>query len=80
MFVIFYRQNSIKKELTDSYTPQQNGVIERKNKTIVKMARSMMKAKGLPTGYWGEVVTIAVYLINRCPTKSVHNKIPFDAW
>ena len=34
------------------------------------MARSMMKEKGLPT----------IYLINRCPTKSVHDKIPLEAW
>ena len=39
-----------------------------------------MKEKGLPTEFWGEVVAIVVYLINRCPTKAVHDKIPLVAW
>ena len=51
MFVNFCKQNDFKKELTASYTPQQNGVAERKIRTIVEMARSMMKEKGLPTEY-----------------------------
>ena len=38
------------------------------------MERNMMKAKRLPTEYWREVVAIAVYLINRCPTKLVHKE------
>ena len=78
MFVNFCKQNGIKKELTVGYTPQQNGVVERKNMTIVEMARSMMKATGLPTKYWGETIAIAVYLINWCPTKLVCDKIPLE--
>ena len=50
-FIIFCRKYGIKKELTASYTPQQNGVAERKSRTIVEMARSMMKEKGLPTEF-----------------------------
>ena len=50
-FVNYCRNHGIKKELTASYTPQQNGVAERKNRTIVEMARSMMKEKGLPTEF-----------------------------
>ena len=80
MFVIFCRKNDIKKELTTNYTPQQNGVTERKKRTIVEMERSMMKEKGLPTKYWGEVVATTIYLINKCPTKFVHDKIPLEAW
>lgn len=75
-FVNFCRKNGIKKELTANYTLHQNGVAERKNKTIVEMARSMMKAKGLPIEYWGEVVAIVVYLVNRSPTKAIRDKIP----
>jgi len=47
------------------YTPQHNGVSERKNRTIMDMARNMLKAKGMPNYFWAEVVTCAVYLINR---------------
>ena len=44
------------------------------------MVRSMMKAKGLPTKYWGEVVATSIHLIHRCPTKGVSDKIPLETW
>ena len=44
------------------------------------MVRSMLKAKHLPHEYWAEAVTCAVYILNRCPTKPVMNKIPEEAW
>ena len=53
---------------------------KRKNRTIVEMERIMVKKKGLPTKYWGEVVATTIYLINRCPTKPVCDKIPLEAW
>ena len=53
-------KHGIKKELTAGYTPQQNGVVERKNRTIVEMARSMMKEKGLPSEFWGEAMATIV--------------------
>ena len=46
----------------------------------MEMARSMLAAKHLPNEYWGEVVATAVYIMNRCPTKSVKNKVPQEAW
>eukprot|EP00253_Pinus_taeda_P006975 PITA_06975 len=74
------RENGIRKQFTARYTPQQNGVAERKNRTILDMARSMLKAKHLPHEYWAEAVTCAVYILNRCPTKAVMNRIPEEAW
>ena len=62
------------------HTPQQNGVAERNNRIIVEMAKSMIHAKGMPQSFWGEAVYTAVYLLNRCPTKAVENKTPFEAW
>eukprot|EP00253_Pinus_taeda_P005509 PITA_05509 len=44
------------------------------------MVRSMLKAKHLPHEYWEEAVTCAVYILNRCPTKAIMNKIPKEAW
>ncbi|XP_022876705.1 uncharacterized protein LOC111394888 [Olea europaea var. sylvestris] len=73
-------KNGIKRQLTVSRTPQQNGVAERKNRTIVEMARSMLKGKGLPNLYWAEAVNTAVYILNRSPTKAVRNKTPYEAW
>ena len=78
-FVIFCRKHGMKKEVTASYIAQQNGVSKRKNRTIVEMAQSMMKEKGLPTKFWGEAVATVVYLINRCPTKAVRDRIPMEA-
>jgi hypothetical protein len=65
---------------TAPYNPQQNGVVERRNGTVVATARSMLKSKGLPRWFWGEAVNTAVYVLNRCPTKSVDGMTPFEAW
>lgn len=70
----------VRRQLTAPYSPQQNGVVERRNQTIVAAARSMLKAKGLPGYFWGEAVATAVYLLNRSPTKSVEGMTPFQAW
>lgn len=79
-FLCFCRENGIHKQFTARYTPQQNGVAERKNRTIMDMARSMLKAKHLPNNYWAEAVHYAVYILNRCPTQAVMNKVPEEAW
>ena len=44
------------------------------------MVRSMLKAKHLPNEYWDEAVHCAAYVLNRCPTKSVMNKVLEEAW
>ncbi|GKV19034.1 hypothetical protein SLEP1_g29334 [Rubroshorea leprosula] len=53
------------------YTPQQNGVSERKNRTVMEMARSMLFEKNLPKKFWAEAVHTAVYLLNGLPTRAV---------
>ncbi|KAF8783882.1 hypothetical protein HU200_000329 [Digitaria exilis] len=68
------------RHLTAPYSLQQNGVIERRNQTIVGMARSMLKAKKMPTAFWGEAVTMVVFILNRAPTKSLKGITPFEAW
>jgi hypothetical protein len=47
---------------------------------MVGMARSMIKAKGLPRVFWGEAVNTAVYILNRSPTRSLDGKAPYEAW
>lgn len=79
-FQDFCKNNGIHQQYTARYTPQQNGVAERKNRTIMEMARSMFKAKNLPNEYWGAAVKYAVHILNRCPTKSVENMVPEEAW
>ncbi|CAM8934015.1 unnamed protein product [Rhodiola kirilowii] len=63
-FSTYYRDEGIRRKLSASYTPQQNGIAERKNRTIFEVARSMLKAKELPKPYWVEAVSCAVFLLN----------------
>lgn len=79
-FMEFCRKEGIKRQLTVSRSPQQNGVAERKNRTIVEMARSMLKGKNLPNILWAEAVHTAAYILNRSPTKAVRSKTPYEAW
>jgi transposase InsO family protein len=79
-FKAFCEAHGIQWYLTVPYSPQQNGVMERRNHTMVAMARSMMKSKGMPGRFWGEAVSTAVYLLNRAPTKSVVDMTPYEAW
>jgi transposase InsO family protein len=67
-------RRGVQRQLTAPYTPQQNGVVERRNQTIVGMARSILKAKALPNFFWGEAVHIAVHLLNRAPTRALDGK------
>jgi hypothetical protein len=79
-FMDYCKEKGIKRQLTIRKTPQQNGVAERKNRTIAEMARSMLKGKGLPNTFWAEAVNTAVFILNRSPTKAVRNKTPYEAW
>ena len=76
-----YCQNvGIQRQLTAAYSPQQNGVAERKNRVIDDMANSMLQEKGMPKSFWAEAVNTAVYILKRSPTKAVPNRTPFEAW
>ena len=79
-FLEYCKEKGIKRQLTVRKTPQQNGVAERKNRTIAEMARSMLKGKGLPNTFWAEAVNTTVFILNRSPTKAVQNKTPYEAW
>ena len=46
---------------------------------VVGMARSMLKAKKMPAAFWGEAVSMAVFILNRTPTKSLKGTTPFEA-
>ncbi|KAL4318116.1 hypothetical protein GQ457_18G020990 [Hibiscus cannabinus] len=79
-FWMFCEENGIHRELTTPYTPEQNGVAERKNRTVVEMARSMLQEKGLPNHFWGEAVATTVYILNISPTRAVPNQTPYEVW
>ena len=65
--------------MTAIYTPEQNGVAERLNKTLVEMSRSMLFDAGLDKIYWGEAINTANYLKNMLPTK-ILTKTPYEIW
>ena len=73
-------QEGIQHQFTIPYTPQQNEVSERKNRTVMEMARCLLFEKDLPKSFWTEVVNTSVYLLNLLPTKALNDKTPFEAW
>ena len=60
-------------------TPQQNGMIERCNRTLMNMGRSMISNSSLPKSLWMHALKTAMYLLNRVPSKAVP-KTPFELW
>ena len=70
----------MKHELTVPKTPEQNGVAERQNRTLVESVRAMLTQAKLPKKFWVEALNTAVYLRNRSPTKAVNHATPFEAW
>ncbi|XP_057996507.1 uncharacterized protein LOC131175847 [Hevea brasiliensis] len=79
-FEKFCEEAGIVYHLTVPYSPQQNGVSKRKNRTIVEMARCMLKEKELPKEFWAEAIYTTTYLLNRLPTRSVDRMTPIEAW
>jgi len=67
-------------QTTTMYTPQQNGVAERKNQTIMNMTRSFLKEKCLSNTFLVEAVACSTYLLNISPTTSLNMKVPQEAW
>ncbi|GAU23301.1 hypothetical protein TSUD_237550 [Trifolium subterraneum] len=69
----------ISHEVAAPYTPQHNGLCERRNRAIMDMTRCMLKEKGLPNEFWGKAVTTACYVLNKSPTKRL-DKVPDAIW
>ena len=80
-FMEYLKANGIRHELTASYTPQQNGVAERMNRTLCEAARCMLHHANLSKKYWAEAVATAAYVRNRLPTASHKNNVtPYEKW
>nr|GEW21756.1 hypothetical protein [Tanacetum cinerariifolium] len=73
----FYEMKGIKREFSVARTPQQNGVAERKNRTLIKVARTMLDDSKLPTTFWAEAVNTACLVQNRVLVTKPHNKTPY---
>jgi hypothetical protein len=66
------KEHGIQRKYSCSYSPQQNGVVERKNMHIVKIARAMLNEKNLPNYFWVEAIATTLYIMNQTPTAIVH--------
>ncbi|GJU09489.1 ribonuclease H-like domain-containing protein [Tanacetum coccineum] len=74
----FCGEKGIKQEFSNARTPQQNGVAERMNRTLIEAARTMLADSLLPTTFWAEAVNTACYTFNRVRVTKPQNKTPYE--
>ncbi|GJR18657.1 ribonuclease H-like domain-containing protein [Tanacetum coccineum] len=77
-FIKFYGSKWIKREYSNARTPQQNGVAERKNRTLIEATRTMLVDSFLLNSFWAEAVSTACYVLNRVLVTKPHNKTPYE--
>nr|GEY30900.1 hypothetical protein [Tanacetum cinerariifolium] len=68
----------IKREYSNARTLQQNGVVKRKNRTLIEAVRTMLADSFLPTTFWAEAVNTACYVLNRVLVTKPQNKTPYE--
>ncbi|UYV81527.1 hypothetical protein LAZ67_20001435, partial [Cordylochernes scorpioides] len=77
---IFTKAHGIVHERTMVYTPEQNGVAERMNRTLLNLVRSTVNSCNLPNASWAELTNTAAYLRNRVTNRHNEEKTPFELW
>ncbi|KAI3815113.1 hypothetical protein L1987_14769 [Smallanthus sonchifolius] len=78
-FDAYCEENGIIHERTSPFTPQQNGLAERKNRTLCEMVNCMLNQSGLPNNLWGEALLTACYVHNRITSRVIPNS-PYESW
>ena len=78
-FDLHLKQYVIVSQLTPPGTPQRNDVSERRNRTLLDMARSMMSLTDLPLSFWGYALETTAFTLNRAPSKSI-KMTPYELW
>ena len=73
----FYEKNDIIHKTSAPYIPQQNGIAERKNRTLNDMMNAMLVSSGLPDNIWGEPILTACFILNRVPHKKL-DQTPYE--
>lgn len=76
----FCKLSGMKRQLTTAYTPQQNGVAERKNRIVMNLVRSILSEKKVPKPFWPEAVKWTLHVLNRSPTLAVKEMTPEEVW
>ena len=80
-FKSYLEENGIKHQLTIAYTPQQNGVAERMNRTLLDLVRSMLHHANMDKRFWAEALSTAVYIRNRVTSRSLPtDTTPHHLW
>ncbi len=80
-FQDYLADHGIAHQLTIAYTPQQNGVAERMNRTVINLVRSMLHSADLDKRFWAEALSTAVYIRNRVPSRSLpKDETPYTLW
>ncbi|GJU18343.1 retrovirus-related pol polyprotein from transposon TNT 1-94 [Tanacetum coccineum] len=74
----FCNANGIKYNFSAPRTPQSNGVVERKNRTLQEMSRTMLNEKSLPQNFWCNVVDTSTYILNRILVRTILEKTPYE--
>jgi transposase InsO family protein len=74
----FLEEEGIKHEFSSPYTPQQNGVVERKNRTLLDLARTMLDEYKTPDRFWAEAINTACYSINRIYLHRILKKTSYE--
>nr|GEZ39588.1 putative ribonuclease H-like domain-containing protein [Tanacetum cinerariifolium] len=74
----YYEQVGISHETSVSLSPQQNGVVERRNRTLIKVSRTMLIYAKAPLFLWAETVATACYTQNRSIIRLCHGKTPYE--
>ncbi|KAH9313426.1 hypothetical protein KI387_044060 [Taxus chinensis] len=79
-FKTYLEAHGIRQQMPPTHTPQKNGIVERRNRTIMEMVRCMIDDSGLTKTFWVEATRTAVYLLNRVPTVALEGVTPQEAW
>lgn len=79
-FTRYLKEKGITRRLTVPYNPEQNGVAERKNRSLLDTARCLLLQSGLPPSFWAEAVNTANYIQLDTETKSLNGNTPYEAW
>jgi hypothetical protein len=73
-------KHGIKRKYTIPITPQQNGVVERKNRIVQQMARSIMNEKNIGQTYWVEAIHTTIHILNKANLRPHSDKTPYELW
>ncbi|KAH9704158.1 hypothetical protein KPL70_011349 [Citrus sinensis] len=79
-FLAFCKQEGIQRQFTVAYTPQQNGVAERMNRTLTERIRAMLMTAGLPNSFCAEAAKTGCYIVNRSPSIAIGLKTVMEMW